>query len=263
MNWLGNFMAVQRFEWRRSWLQGRFLWWVLLIVFPPAIVMLLRIAAAGPLPREAWTFFLFILIPMMTSMLGSFLWTSTTVSAELEAESWIYLAVQPHGRIALVLGKYLAAVAWVLPAALLGLTGALLLANPSRPWPLALCLFKLTCLSVPAYAAIYLLLGVIFARRAMLIAIMYTLVFELVVSMVPALINKLTIQYRLRALLVQWGEFEFDLNDRPGILLFDLLGDHPPHVHVVVLAVYTVLMIIATGFIVRSREYSAGSLMDG
>ena len=40
-------------------------------------------------------------------------------------------------------------------------------------------------------AGIYLMLGTIFTKRAMVISVAYTLVFELVVSFVPALINKL------------------------------------------------------------------------
>ena len=67
---------------------------------------------------------LFALVPMLVSMLGTFLWATPVVSAELERKSWVYLAVRPHGKVNVLIGKYLVAITWALSAALAGLCAA-------------------------------------------------------------------------------------------------------------------------------------------
>ena len=42
----------------------------------------------------------------------------------------------------------------------------------------------------------------------MVIAVAYTLVFELIISFIPAIINTFTVQYRIRTLLLLWGEMK-------------------------------------------------------
>ena len=111
---------------------------------------------------------------------------------------------------------------------------------------------RLSLLAVPAYAAIYLALGTIFTRRSMVIAVAYTLLFELVVSLVPALINKLTVQYRLRALFVAWSEFDMSQFNSGPIALFSTA---PPWQHVLILAIYITTLIAAAVWLVRQREY--------
>ena len=113
-------MAVMEFELRRAQTVPRVLWWCILAFFPVLIVSLILLIpeARRNVPIEFWASILFGLVPMLISMLGTFLWTTPAVSAELERQSWVYLAVRPHGRTAVLLGKYLAAIAWVLPATL-------------------------------------------------------------------------------------------------------------------------------------------------
>ncbi len=118
---MGNIGAVFCFEWKRALTTPRLLGWVTLALFPVFIVALLRIPGESP-PREVWIGFLFALIPMLLSMLGALLWTTSAIATELECRSWVYLTIRPNGGTAVLLGKYLAAVTWVLPAALLGLT---------------------------------------------------------------------------------------------------------------------------------------------
>lgn len=254
----GNVWAVFFFEWRRALTIPRLAWWMVLTLWPVAIVMMILVSARRTIPSEPWTVFLFVLIPMATSMLGTFLWTTPAVSSELERESWIYLAVRPGGKTAVLLGKYLAAVTWVLPPALLALTLAVLIARPEDAQRVWSTNARITCLSVPTYAAVYLVLGTLFSRRSLVIAVAYTLIFELGVSMVPAVINKLTVQYRLRALLVDWAGFQIDAGVEGFETISKLLGDAPAWWHVVVLIGYTAACLAAAVLLVRSREYLVG-----
>ena len=259
---LGNFWAVFRFEWRRVLSWPRMTWWAILTLFPTAIVLLIRFSARRPLPREPWTMFLFVLIPMLISMLGTFLWATPAVSTELERESWIYLAVRPHGRTALLLGKYLAAIAWVLPAALIAISMAVPVTHLSNGWQVWFALARIVCLSVPAYAAVYLMIGTIFTRRSMVVAVAYSLVFELVVRWVPAVINKFTVQYRLQALLLDWADLKIPPNARSMSAMTDLLGNDPAWWHVTVLIVYTLTLLSTALWLVNQHEFEVGRSAD-
>lgn len=269
---MGNIWAVFRFEWRRALTVPRMAWWCFLVAFPIGISTLVR-TVPGDVPREPWSLFLFALLPMLVSVLGMFLWTAPAVSAELERESWIYLAIRPGGRTAVLLGKYLAALCWTLPAALLSMTICVFIASPemsrfsvsgtvdgSPGLILWFTLARLICFSCPAYGAVYLLLGTIFTKRSMVIAVIYTLIFELAVAMVPAIINKFTIQFRLRALLISWGQITVD--DNGGLISTELIGDSPPSVHVWVLLGYTTILLLAALWIIRRREYAASAAAE-
>ncbi len=263
-SWWASVPAVVEFELRRAITIPRLIWWCVLAFFPVAIILLL-ITLPGSrdnAPEEVWQIFLFCLIPMLVSMLGTFMWTSSAISSELEGQSWIYIAVRPGGRMAVVVGKFLVAIAWVLPATLVGVTlsiavlwlaGSKLSENGSvfETW---FAVSRLCFLSVPAYAAIYLAIGTLFTKRAMIVGVAYTLVFELVVSFIPALINKFTIQYRLRSLFIEWGGIDTsDLDDT--IMSATILGSESSSVHIVVLVCYTLSLVFLSSWLVRQREY--------
>src|SRR5690606_31398647 len=104
----------------------------------------------------------------------------------------------------MLLGKYLAAVAWALPVGLVSSTLSLLIMTPDGLLQLMWVMWRLVVLSCFGYAATFLLIGVLFPKRSMVVAIFYVFVFEVAMAMVPALVNLLTIQHRLRNLLIRW-----------------------------------------------------------
>jgi len=251
---LGNVGAVFLFEWRRSLTAPRIAWWLILTCFPACIVGLIRLVPDEP-PREAWALVFFALFPMLVSMLGTFLWATPAISAELERRSWVYLAVRPNGGTAVLLGKYLAAVSWVLTAAVVGLAIALAI-SPTDDWRrIGVTIVSLVFLSCPAYAAVYLLLGTLFPKRSMAIAVAYTMVFELIISLVPAMINKFTVQYRLRALVVDWADVS--IGDQREFVAMALIGDAPAWHHVLVLTVYTLFLLVVSVGVLRASEFSS------
>ena len=259
-SWWASVPAVFEFELRRAMTPARGAWWCVLALFPVAIISLplLSRLTRDNIPPQVLQGFMFGLIPMMVSMLGTFLWTASAVSSELEKQSWIYLAVRPGGRIAVVLGKFAVAVAWVLPATLVAATlcaivVALSGCAPGMMLKTWFALVRVSCLAVPAYAAIYLMLGTLFTKRSMVICVAYTLIFELVASFVPALINKFTIQFRLRALYIEWAGIDITQagNDFP----MDIFGEAPAWQHVSVLVVYATVLVAFATWLVRQREY--------
>jgi ABC-type transport system involved in multi-copper enzyme maturation permease subunit len=256
----GNVGAVFLFEWKRALTVPRMAWWGVLAGFPVMIIGLVRYLAKSDLPRELWVGLFFALIPMLVSMLGTLLWTSPAISAELERRSWVYLTIRPNGATAVLLGKYLAAVTWVIPAALVGLSIAVPLASTDDSWQIWWTMARLVCLSCPAYAAIYLLLGVVLPRRGMVLGVAYSLIFELVISFIPAVINQITVQYRLRALLVQWADLPVPRDNPTGVLA--IIGNAPPWHHVTTLIILTVVVLVVATAVLRASEFSSSAESD-
>ncbi len=262
---IGNVGAVFRFEWKRALTLPRLAWWAVLAVFPVFIVGLIRfinyqLPPYQRPPREFWAGLLYALVPMLVSMLGTLLWAAPAISAELERRSWVYLTVRPNGGTAVLLGKYLAAVTWVIPPALIGLTIAVPLADSGDGWRLWWTMVRLVCLACPAYGAIYLLLGTLLPRRALVLAVAYTLIFELIVRWVPAVINKVTVQFRLQALLVEWCDLSFPGGRRSGVQA--VIGDDPAWQHVVILLLLPPVLLSASIAILRWSEFSSAAESD-
>ncbi len=111
----------------------------------------------------------------------------------------------------------------------------------------------LVSLASACYGALYALFGVVLHRRAMVIAVGYTLVFEFLVSLIPAVINRLTVQYRLRNLLFAWMDWWELLPKEAGDMF---LGTEPAWVHLLVLAVGVLGILWLAAQIVQMREYA-------
>ncbi len=249
--------SVLRFQGRRSLTVSRIVWWLVLVGFAPLVISLVRWApSAGRPPEEAWGILLYGLIPCVTCMLGVFLWATPVLQAEVEEKSWVYVAMRPEGGTSLLLGNYLIALVWTASAALLALTLAVWLSPSSHRWQLWSVFSRLALLSIWAYASLYLVIGVVFVKRAMLVALAYTLLFELVLGLLPAVVNQLTIQYRLRSLWarwIDWGEIPQDLKD-----LRDMFGQGTAWQHVLVLAAMAMGLTIAALLLVRRKELATG-----
>lgn len=241
--------AVFRFECRRTATVPRLMWFAALALFPPAIVLLMRVAGNPPPTPDFWAWVFFALGPMVVCLLGLLLWATPAIQSELEGKTWIYLAVRPGGKIAVLLGKYLTAVMWTALAGGIGLTLAVVLARPPDAFLLWRIGMVLVALSSIAYGALLTFLGVVMPRRAMALAFGYVLLLELLVSLIPAVINQLTVQYRLRCLLVKWVEW-----DRITETVALLGSTAPASQHILILAGATVALLAASAALLVNRQ---------
>lgn len=264
----GNIAAVFSFEWRRSLTFARLGWLVALSVFPAAVVLLINLALEGSSPQGqtdvgAWSMVLFVLGPVVVSMLGVFLWATPAISSELEQRSWVYLAVRPNGTTAILLGKYLFAVTWTLVPALAGLTVAVLLIPVE--WDAAFRLWhtmaRLILLATVSYGAIYMLIGVTIQKRAMVIAVAYSMVLEGVIAWIPAMVNQITIQFRLRSLLIRWGYLQ-DTELGKNFAAQKFFSGAPAWQHVMVLVVGIVVVLCISVAVLRFREFTSGAEVE-
>jgi len=253
---LARILTVILFEMRRTRTDARAATWLVMVMFPTGLLALYRLEAEttqdfrAP-PEEILGVVLYALIPQVVCLLGLLLWVAPVMQAELEGRTWVYLSVRPGGKFATLIGKYLNGIAWTASAAIFGLTAGmrvaqLPVADPIRLW----CVIALLiCFSCVAYGAAYSVIGAIFHRRAMVVSVAYILVLEVVISNLPALINRFTVQHHLFNLLFLWMDWEVP-ND-----VELLIGAQPAWQHVAALIAYTLVMLTAASLIVRWRQY--------
>ena len=240
---------VIRFELTRSMTAGRIAIWALLVSFP--VILFTILSFVNPTTQvEWWGLTLYFLGPEVVCLLGLLLWATPAISTEIEGQTWIYLAMRRSGRSTVLIGKYLTAIIWTLSAALVSITICMLIVGTIGGLKLWLVMCVLATLSCVAHAAIYLLIGVLFPRRTMTTAVAYTLAIEYGLSLVPALANKLTVNYRLRGLLADWMDWEEARSNAETVF-----GREPASTHLLVLALITLSMLAIAVFRLSRAEY--------
>ncbi len=250
MNALRSLLVVLGFECRRGLTPWRIIAFVGLALFPAVLGFLIKSAGAPVSDPERWIFMFFILIPEVVCLLGLLLWATPVIQAEVEGKTWPYLAVRPCGKVPILLGKYLSAVAWTALAAWLALGLALVAVTPDEgavraAWVLS----AIVGLSTLAYGALFVCLGVLFLRRAMVLAVAYTFFFEFMISWVPAMVNRFTVQYHLRSLCAKWLPSHYV---PPWMGRF--LNPSPWYYHVLILLGMTAVLLIVAAVVLRRRQ---------
>lgn len=258
MNTLAKIPVVFSFEWRRARNAPRLAWMLALMAFPPLLLAVMQMTSPNPPSKEGAAILVYVLSPGVACMMSVFLWATPALSSELEGRSWVYLAVRPYGPLAVMLGKYLAAVSWAIPVGLVSAALSLLVMGPTGSVNLLAVEFALVVLSCIAYAALFMLIGVIAPQRAMVAGVVYTVIFEVGLAMIPAAMNLLTVQYRLRCLLVHWLGFDEQLGyDNPVLAMY--FGDHSSARHILILLLMTVGYLLAAAILMRYREFTTAS----
>ncbi len=245
--------AVLRFEFRRSILAGRVLVGLGLALLPAALIMLIQLEGFHLEADFRGIAILYALLPSLSCMMCLLLWAVPVIHAEVEGRTWPYLAVRPGGKEAVLLGKYLAAVFWSVAVGWVGLVLCALMV-PFEQWFRNLgVLGVLVVFSSFAYGALFLLLGTVFLRRGMVVAVAYAFFVEFLTAFIPAVIHQFTVQYHLRALLVKWGGFHLPMGARRASARW-LVGEAPSWVHVLALLAYTAVLLVAAVLVLRQRE---------
>ncbi|MFM7925011.1 MAG: hypothetical protein ACKPJJ_32695, partial [Planctomycetaceae bacterium] len=100
----------------------------------------------------------------------------------------------------------------------------------------------------------YLLLGAIFPKRSMVFCVMYTAGVEVLLGSFPAIINRITVQFRLRSLLTSWLPLSDDL--RNSTALQYTVGNNSPASHILWLASITIGFILLAILMTRLRQFT-------
>ena len=198
-------LGVFRYELMRSLTPLRIMLWVGLLLFPVILVAVVRFfmirAGASTDDFLGVTIVLFILLPEVITILCMLLWATPIVNAELESQTWVYSVVRPKARWALITGKYLVAVAWTASCTSLSATLAIPISGMAGAFKVWFTMIGLCWLSAICYGALFMLIGTLIQRRAMVIAFFHAIFVEFILASIPAVINQFTISFRLWSIL--------------------------------------------------------------
>lgn len=250
---LRSIWTVFRFECRRTGTWARLIVALAIALFPVGLLLLIRNEQIDIQDPGRGAVALFVLIPEVVCIMCLLLWAAPLVSAELEGKTWVYLATSPAGKGSILLGKYLTAVTWTIAVGWLSTGLSVWVIQPAKsPLQIALTIAGLVVFSTVTYGALYTLLGVVFLRRALVAAVGYTFVSEVLVGFVPALINQFSAQYHFRSLLIRW----LPSHAVGELLQMDrqIVSDSPAWQHIAMLLAADVVLLVAAILIVRRRE---------
>ena len=259
-------LAVFLFELKRILTPGRACWWLVVAAFPVMITLLMTISLRPPRRADQqtidwiYTIAIYYLAPSISCMLGALLTAAPVVASELEQHSWVYFATRPHGLRHLLLGKYLVAVLWSASATIVGVSIAVPVSKIVAKQEVWLALTALSLASATAYSAMYVMIGSLFHSRAIVFCVAYTAGIEIFLGSFPALVNRLTLQYRLRSLLFLWTTPPERF--RTSNVRELVASAEPGWVQLAWLAFFTLLFLAVGLFTVRVREFTAAVESD-
>ncbi|MFN5198421.1 MAG: hypothetical protein ACK6D0_04425 [Planctomyces sp.] len=259
-------LAMFRYELRKSVTAGRVAWWFVLAMFPVLITLLSRWVQSkeGEIQlaerNSFWSILLYVAIPCVCCAMSALLTAGPAVATELEQRSWVYLATRPHGIAWLLLGKFLVATLWAFTAAAAAVSLSVLFINTPNPGSIWLGILRLAALAAPAYSATYLLLGAVFSRRSMVFCVMYTVGVEVLLGSFPAVINRVTVQYRLRSLLTQWLPLSDEIRNSTAMQY--TIGSSGAPLHMLCLAGITIGFILLAIALTRLRQFTTAAESD-
>lgn len=257
--------AVFVYEWKRSLTAGRIAWWLAMAAFPVIITILIQsLGDFTKMPVEeqesTWSVTFYALIPCVCVALSVLLTAAPAVASELEQRSWVYLATRPNGIFWLLIGKYLVSVTWGTTAAWFGTFVSVLLCGIGAPVTIIASLSALSFLSALSYSALYILVGAMFPKRAMVFCLVYTAVIELVFGSIPAVINRMTVQFRLRTLFVNWMPLSDEIRNEPAFKF--LLEEGSSSVQCFWLVTLSVLFLVSAIVVAHRKEFTAATEGD-
>ena len=122
-------------------------------------------------------------------------------------------------------------------------------------WTLGVNIALLTCLSCPAYAAVFLMIGALFPHRSMAHRRGLHADFRIYHQLHTGDDQHVTVQYRVRRCSIEW--VHVPIGDRKDFGAMVLAGNSPAWLHVTLLIAYTIFLIIASIVIIRNSEFSS------
>jgi ABC-type transport system involved in multi-copper enzyme maturation permease subunit len=250
MNAIRGIIAVAGFQIQRLLAPQRLLLALIGAAFPAAVILAVR-RVATDLDRDVAVLLLYALIPEAVCMLGLLVTMCPVVADELERGTWQHVAVRPGGRRSLLIGTFVAAVAWTSTVALLALVLALAASGLHNSGSLGLMFMVLVLVSCGGRAALFALPAVIVPKRALVASVAVAFVVEYLAGFLPAVINQLTVSLRLRSLLVRWMEWERQLPTELSLII----DTQPPWVQVMGVVALASVFLFAASVILARRQF--------
>jgi ABC-type transport system involved in multi-copper enzyme maturation permease subunit len=193
--------------------------------------------------------YLFLLYPQVICLLISLFYGTSVLGHELGGKTLTYLFTRPLPRWKFVVGKYLGIIVALTIPTCVSLLVSWWILGADGGFSVISGLLAGTVVALLAFNALFILFGFLIPRRAMIAALLYGVIFELILSFIPALVNQFTITYYVRSFVVEM----LDIDIPPEAIR--VVGGASPQGALVALAVITVGALAASSFLAARREY--------
>lgn len=193
----------------RQMLGGKKIWILGAFLSLPILLLAVVLAASGfdfPMDDEidvegyAMSAFLYIMYPQSLCILASLMYGASLLAGEIEDKTLTYLFTRALPRWKVLLGKYLATASVLSVLTLCSMSIAYVVCGMPIGAKVWFALAVATTCSCFSFTALFCLLGLFVPRRAIPVGLIYTVVVEGLLSIVPAVVNELTVSYYLRSL---------------------------------------------------------------
>ena len=248
---LESLQAVILFDISRAVTTPRLLVAAILAAVPAFIALGVRFSTDIPADTRVWAALLYALVPEAICLLSLLLWMCPAIQSHLESKTWVYLAIRPHGRRAMLLGAFATAVVWTVAVGVASAAMTILAAQPPDAFRLFTVICGLVILSAVGRGAIFALVSTIMPRRAMVLSVVYTLIFEFLAGFLPAIVNQFTVALRLRSLLVQGMGWKTSML-RELKLFFD---PEPAWIQIGAILTITIVSLTAAVIVLELRQF--------
>lgn len=206
--------------------------------------------SARPPAEFIFGLLLYLLYPQVTCLLLALLYGSSVLANELDGKTLPYLWTRPIRRASFVFGKHLGIVLALSGPTALSLCASWALLTRFEHPRLLLTTLLVSLAALLCYNALFLLLGFLSPRRGMILGLLYGILFELLLSFVPAVINQVTVSYFLRSLYLRLGGLT-----PPSEMPTDLAGAPLP-LTLFALGLILLLPLLAATLLATHREYA-------
>ncbi|MCP3919021.1 MAG: ABC transporter permease subunit [bacterium] len=193
----------------RQMFGGKKIWILAVFLSLPILLLLVILVASGfDFPEEdgfdvegfAMSAFLYAMYPQSLCILASLLYGASLLAGEIEDKTLTYLFTRSLPRWKVLVGKYLATASALSGMLLASMSIAYVLCGlpiGPRVW---FALAVTTTSACFAFTGLFCLLGLLVPRRAIPVGLIYAVVVEGILSIIPALVNELTASFYLRSL---------------------------------------------------------------
>jgi ABC-2 type transport system permease protein len=187
-------------------LGGRKLWLVALFLSMPVLLVGAVLAAEDFVlsdeesKQAGFSVLLYVLYPQSLCILTSLVYGATLLAAEIEDKTLVYLFTRSLPRWQILTGKYVVTASTLSAMSSASMSVCFLITGMPFGLDLWLGLLASVVGACFTYTAVFALLGLLVPRRAIPVGLMYAVVFEFLLSLVPAVINEFTTSHYLRSL---------------------------------------------------------------
>ncbi|MGE0433403.1 MAG: ABC transporter permease [Planctomycetota bacterium] len=174
---------------------------LVLALMPIGITALYMTGGATDPAVNLW--FLFGIYPYLMGLLVSLVYGTSIMHAEIDGKTLVYLFTRPVPKWKVVVAKYVATVGFIgLPMMIsLGIAWSVL-GMPGGIVGIGALVIQLA-VGLIAWTGIFAAVGLLVPKHAVPVGIVYALVMELVFTLIPALVNYLTINFYQRSIMVE------------------------------------------------------------